>query len=83
MSAPIIILEVSMSETGAISSRLRPCSLSTKDYGKLLASLVRQLAHMMAVEGRFDEGIIYSQILLFMGDEIGADDEGDKPSLLQ
>lgn len=83
MTAPIIIIEIAIAADGRLSSRLRPCHLSTKDYGELTAKLLRQIAAMLAGEGGFDESLCYAQLLYYLGEAIEPRREEIKPAVLQ
>lgn len=47
------IIEVAL-ERGKLQYKMRPCHLSTRDYGEIFASLVRLSAQMLASEGNHD-----------------------------
>lgn len=67
MDPPII--EVTL-ERGKLEYRTRTSHLNTRDYGQIIASLVRLTAKMFATEGGFDEKDIEKDILRHFHEEI-------------
>jgi thiazole synthase ThiGH ThiG subunit len=62
------ILEVSMSEAGVFTYKLRETNLTTKSYAQLLVALASDIASMFetASGGRLPKEAVYAQICQFM-----------------
>ena len=67
MDPPII--EVTL-ERGKLEYRTRTSHLNTRDYGQIIASLVRLTAKMFATEGGFNVEEIEKDILKHFDEEI-------------
>jgi hypothetical protein len=66
------IIDVTVNAAGQIDYRLRTSTLSTKEYGEILATLAGLIATMMASEGGFDETTVRREILRYFADEVKA-----------
>ncbi len=81
---PLVIIEVSIDAEGHLSSRLRPCKLTTQNYGELMGKLIRMIAKMFAGEMGVPERVAYAQILHYLDIEIDQEDgEGSSLPRLQ
>jgi DNA phosphorothioation-dependent restriction protein DptG len=72
MTAPTFapIIEVLLSETGDVGYRLHSCSLDTRMYGEIIASILGQVARMMSQEGNFVEAKVRAEITHFLLNEL-------------
>ncbi len=63
-------IEVLVNDAGDISYRLHPTTLDTRIYGEVIATLVTQVARMMAHEGNFVESKVRAEVIHFLLDEL-------------
>lgn len=68
-TAPERIIEVLLDEQGSLTYRLRTSLLNTRDYGRVLATIARQIAVMFELEGRFDREQVLTEILHAIANE--------------
>lgn len=77
------IIEILLADDGVVSYKLHPCSLDTKSYGQVFATLTRQVAKMMHVEGGFPEGKVHAEIIHFLLNELEAQTAEVETRMLQ
>jgi hypothetical protein len=78
------IIEVSIGpRDGEFTYRLRPTNLDTQIYGRILASIVLQIAQMFAIEGAMDAKDVAKQIETFMLSELANPNSHRSIHLLQ
>ena len=71
------VIEVSVTEAGDVTYRVRTTLLTTIAYGIILANLAQQMAQMLSEEGGVDRDTALQQITSAFGAEL------DQPAPLQ